>query len=92
LPKTPRRFTEAPQIITSTKEGTENMSQLQKLYDMRLVEILSGSSLPRFEREEGQTLAEYAMILALIAIVAAVAVGVLGNQISSLFSTIGSDV
>jgi Flp pilus assembly pilin Flp len=68
------------------------MSQLQKLYGMRLVQILGGSSLPSFEWEEGQTLAEYAMILALIAIACVVAVGLLGNQISSLFSTIGSDI
>jgi pilus assembly protein Flp/PilA len=43
-------------------------------------------------REEGQGLAEYALILALIAIVAIVALIFLGGQISSILSTIGTSV
>jgi pilus assembly protein Flp/PilA len=42
--------------------------------------------------EEGQGLAEYALILALIAIVAIVALIFLGNQISSILNTVGSSV
>ncbi len=42
--------------------------------------------------EEGQGLAEYALILALIAIVAIVALIFLGGQISSILSTVGSSV
>jgi pilus assembly protein Flp/PilA len=41
-------------------------------------------------REEGQGLAEYALILALIAIVAIVALLFLGTQISTILSTIGN--
>ncbi len=41
-----------------------------------------------FHREEGQTLSEYALILVLIAIVAIVAVTLLGNQISSVLNSI----
>jgi len=44
------------------------------------------------EDEEGQTLAEYAMILALIAVLVVAAVLFLSGQISSLFSTIGSSI
>ncbi len=40
--------------------------------------------------EEGQGLAEYALILALIAIVAIVALLFLGTQISTILSTIGA--
>src|SRR6185312_409706 len=40
------------------------------------------------KREEGQTLAEYALILALIAVAVAVVVGLLGGQIKSIFSKI----
>ena len=40
-------------------------------------------------REEGQGLAEYALILALIAIVAIVALLFLGNGISGALSTVG---
>ena len=42
--------------------------------------------------EEGQGLAEYALILALIAIVAILALLFLGGQISAILSTIGASV
>jgi pilus assembly protein Flp/PilA len=42
--------------------------------------------------EEGQGLAEYALILALIAIVAIVALILLGTNISKILSTIGGSV
>jgi pilus assembly protein Flp/PilA len=42
--------------------------------------------------EEGQGLAEYALILALIAIVAIVALLYLGSQVSSILSTVGTSV
>ena len=47
----------------------------------------------QFKRdEEGQGLAEYALILALIAIVAIVALIFLGGAISGILSTVGSSV
>ena len=46
-----------------------------------------------FDRdEEGQGLAEYALILALIAIVAIVALIFLGSQVKTILSTIGESV
>jgi pilus assembly protein Flp/PilA len=42
--------------------------------------------------EEGQGLAEYALILALIAIVAIIALIFLGGAISGILSTVGSSV
>ena len=42
--------------------------------------------------EDGQGLAEYALILALIAIVAIIALLVLGGQISGILNTVGSSV
>jgi len=42
--------------------------------------------------EDGQGLAEYALILALIAIVAIVALIFLGGQISGILNTVGSSV
>ena len=42
--------------------------------------------------EEGQGLAEYALILALIAIVAIVALVFLGGQISTILSDVGNSV
>ena len=43
-------------------------------------------------REEGQGLAEYALILALIAIVAILALLFLGSQISGILSNVGVSV
>jgi pilus assembly protein Flp/PilA len=59
---------------------------------VRLALMLGTLSVPSLKREEGQTLAEYALILALIAVVVVVIVGVLGNKISSIFSTITSGI
>jgi pilus assembly protein Flp/PilA len=42
--------------------------------------------------EEGQGLAEYALILALIAIVAIVALIFLGRQVSTIISKVGTSV
>jgi Flp pilus assembly pilin Flp len=44
------------------------------------------------KREEGQTMAEYALILALVAVVAIGAFKLLGNNISSKVSKIASQV
>ena len=49
--------------------------------------------LAKFRRdEEGQGLAEYALILALIAIVAIVALIFLGTQVSGILSKVGASV
>ena len=51
------------------------------------------SLIASFRRDdEGQGLAEYALILALIAIVAIVALIFLGGQISSTLSTVGDSI
>jgi pilus assembly protein Flp/PilA len=42
--------------------------------------------------EDGQGLAEYALILALIAIVAIIALIFLGGQVSKILSTVGASV
>jgi pilus assembly protein Flp/PilA len=42
--------------------------------------------------EQGQGLAEYALILALIAIVAIVALLFLGTQVSTILSTVGGSI
>ena len=46
--------------------------------------------LSSLRKEDGQGLAEYALILALIAIVAIIALLFLGTQISQILSTIGN--
>jgi pilus assembly protein Flp/PilA len=49
------------------------------------------SQLAQFE-DEGQGLAEYALILALIAIVAIIALIFLGTQVSGIISEVGNSV
>ncbi|HEX5418319.1 MAG TPA: Flp family type IVb pilin [Chloroflexota bacterium] len=44
------------------------------------------------EQEEGQGLAEYALILVLIAIVCVLALTFLGTTVSSVISVIGADL
>jgi pilus assembly protein Flp/PilA len=58
----------------------------------RLAAILQGISLVRLKRDEGQTLAEYAMILGLIAVVVVAVVITLGTTISSLFSNVAAGI
>lgn len=48
--------------------------------------------LTTLQEEDGQGLAEYALILALIAIIAIAALIFLGEQISSILSTIGAAI
>jgi pilus assembly protein Flp/PilA len=62
-------------MIFSTKE--------QAMFKFRFL-----SKLVR--REEGQTLSEYALILVLIAVVAIVAITLLGNQISAVINSIAN--
>jgi Flp pilus assembly pilin Flp len=49
-------------------------------------------SLSLAKREEGQTLAEYALILALVAVVVVTVVLTLGTKISGIFTSIGSSI
>jgi len=62
-------------MIFSTKE--------QAMFTLKSIRTL-------VRREEGQTLSEYALILVLIAVVAIVAITLLGNQISAVISNIAN--
>jgi pilus assembly protein Flp/PilA len=65
---------------TRQKGGTNHMTQL--------IALISSIRTD----DEGQGLAEYALILALIAIVAIVALIFLGGQVSTILSTVGKSV
>ena len=68
------------------------MKNMRNSIGMVLALALSGVSLPSIEREEGQTLAEYALILALIAVLVIGAVLFLSGKIGSLFSDVGNKI
>ena len=68
------------------------MTNKRNSIGIALVLAVSGFSLPSIEREEGQTLAEYALILALIAVLVIAAVLFLSGNIQGLFSEVGSSI
>ena len=55
---------------------------------MQLIRAL----MARARRDDGQGLAEYALILALIAIVAIIALIFLGTQVSGILNVVGKSV
>ena len=57
---------------------------------LRLALVMQGLEFPSLKRDEGQTLAEYALLLALIAVLVIVAVLFLSGQIKGIFSSVGS--
>lgn len=56
-----------------------------------LTQMLSGLSA-RLRREEGQTMAEYALLLSLIVVVTVTVIATLGGQISSIFNSVASSI
>jgi Flp pilus assembly pilin Flp len=48
--------------------------------------------LVALHREEGQGLTEYAIILSFIALLAIVALGVIGSSLSQMLSSVGSQI
>jgi len=60
---------------------------------MALISYYLDAVMAKLRRdEEGQGLAEYALILALIAIVAIIALIFLGGQVSKILSNVGNSV
>jgi len=59
-----------------------------------MIRTLIGTLLAQLRRddEEGQTLVEYGLLLALIAIVVTVALVVLGPIVSDIFDTVGDSL
>jgi pilus assembly protein Flp/PilA len=76
-------------ILRVHPSGARVKDSSRRLAAMALIQSLLGT-LRR--DEDGQGLAEYALILALIAIVAIIALIFLGGQISSILSTVGASV
>lgn len=58
---------------------------------LNLSQLLGGLTA-RLRREEGQTMAEYALLLTLIVVVTAVVVATLGSSISSIFVKVTSSI
>jgi len=65
------------------------MSNKMNALVLHLVTLLK-SYLPTVKREEGQGMVEYALIIALVAIVLVAALGLLNADIAAIFSRIGT--
>lgn len=62
---------------------------LSSLY-LRLQELVESAKAKVTEREEGQGMVEYALILVLIAVVVIVILQVVGKQVNNVFSNISN--
>ena len=71
-------------IVVGLQSGTEVITHMTRLY-VRIASLF-------VRDEEGQGLAEYALILALIAILAIIALIFLGGQVSKVLSTVGKSI
>jgi Flp pilus assembly pilin Flp len=72
-------------------KGNHHMKNMRNSIGMALALAPQGI-FPSIRREEGQTLAEYALILALIAVLVVGAVLFLSGQIRTVFSDIANNV
>ena len=79
----------APRLRSNAVENGRSSKGKEVITQMMLVQNWLQSLL---DREEGQGLAEYALILALIAIIAIAALIFLGTQISSILAQIGKQI
>jgi Flp pilus assembly pilin Flp len=68
------------------------MNKLQTAVATRLALALAGLATPTLKREEGQTFVEYAMILALIAVLLVGALTFLRGRIDSAYSAIANGI
>ncbi len=86
-PRRPRPRT-APEKPRREFDPRSDIEQEANMYDAR------GRFIPRWRRRrgDGQGLAEYALILVLIAIVAVIALLFIGSQVSEALSNIGNSI
>jgi pilus assembly protein Flp/PilA len=59
---------------------------------MTMTKLLTAAATKFVRDEEGATLAEYGLLLALIAVVCLAAITVLGTKISSMFSAVSTSI
>ena len=70
-------------VLLNAAEGGCNRMELRDWLELARIEL---------RREEGQTMTEYGVLLALIAVVVIAALLVLGPKIKNIFSYIGSQL
>ena len=68
------------------------MKQLQNAIGMRLALMVGGLSLSDLKREDGQTFAEYALVIGVVVLALVAAATVFTGDVSSAFSKVGTDL
>ena len=68
------------------------MKELQRAFATRVSRAATGCATATFEREEGQTFVEYAMILALIAVLIIGALTFLHDQVAGAYSAVANAI
>jgi Flp pilus assembly pilin Flp len=68
------------------------MTRLQMTFGLFIASMLDGLSRTSPRRDEGQTLAEYAMILAFVAVLVVGAVLTVQGKVGGMFTSIGSSI
>ncbi|HEX4518181.1 MAG TPA: hypothetical protein VH063_01240 [Gaiellaceae bacterium] len=68
------------------------MTNLIDLLGIRVVLALSVRSLSDLEREEGQTLAEYALVISLVAVVLIAVISTLAGSLRGMFRRTSSAI
>jgi Flp pilus assembly pilin Flp len=68
------------------------MNKLQTAVATRLALAFAGLATPTIKREEGQTFVEYAMILALIAVLLVAALTFLHDKVAAAYSSIAGAI
>ena len=67
------------------------MDRLRRIVTVRLL-LVAALIADRAERDEGQSLAEYALVLLAVAVVVSVAVAMLGNKVTSFFDGFAASI
>ena len=68
------------------------MDRLRKIVVALLLPDVARLVKGAVRRDEGQTLAEYALVMVVIALVVATAVALLGNKLTSFFASVASSI
>jgi len=68
------------------------MTKILKAGKASMTRIVKAANKLLIGREEGATLAEYGLLLALIAVVCIAAISALGSRISTMFQTLSTSI
>ncbi|HEX4323249.1 MAG TPA: hypothetical protein VHZ77_01320 [Gaiellaceae bacterium] len=81
-----------PLKLTARKTDSRDMNNYVNLLGTRVFLLLSSRSVSELRREEGQTLAEYGLVVALIAAALVAIIAVIAGSVTGLFNRSSSAI